>query len=46
MILKKRFVKTICTLTVFEILLFGGRSVLGAAQRVPGSERVKVLVKK
>ena len=33
------------TLTVFEILLFEGRSVLGPAQRVPGSERVKFSVK-
>ena len=33
------------TVTIFEILLFGSRSLLGAAQRVPGSERVKLLVK-
>ena len=34
------FVKTMFTLTVFEILLFEGRSVLGPAQQGRGSERV------
>ena len=34
------------TLTVFEIFLFEGRSVLGPAQRGAGSERVKFLVKR
>ena len=32
--------KTMFTHTVFEILLFEVRLVLGLAQRVPGSERV------
>ena len=43
--LKKLPVKAIFTLTVFEILLFEGRSVLRPAQRVTGSERVKISVK-
>ena len=29
------------TLTVFQILLFEGRSVLGATQRIPGNQKVK-----
>ena len=33
------------TLTIFEILLFEGRSVLGPAQQAPGSEIVKFSVK-
>ena len=37
---------TIFPLTVFEILLFAGRSVLGPTQRVPGSKRFKFSVKK
>ena len=46
MIFKKRlFVKTMFTRIVFEILLFEGRLVLGPAQQVPGSERVKFSVK-
>ena len=38
-------VKTMFTLTVFEILLSQGRSVLWPAQQVIGSKRVKVSVK-
>ena len=38
--LKNVLVKTMFTLTVFNILLFEGRSVLGPTHRVPGSERV------
>ena len=34
------------THTIFEILLFKGRSALGTAQRAPGSERVKFSVKR
>ena len=41
--LKNVPVKITFTLTVFEILLFEGRLVLGPAQRVAGSERVKIL---
>ena len=33
--------KTMITLTIFEILLFEGKPVLGPAERVPGSERIK-----
>ena len=33
-----------CTLNAFEILLFENRSVLGAAERVPGSESVNFSV--
>ena len=43
--LKKVLKKTMFTLTVFEILLFEGRSVLEPAQRIPGNKRVKYLVK-
>ena len=43
--LEKFRVKTAFTVTVFEILLFEGRSVLGPAQRVPASERVRFPVK-
>ena len=32
--------KTMVTVTVFEILLFEDRSVLGPTQRVPGSKKV------
>ena len=32
-------------LTIFEVLLFEGRSVLGPVQRVPRNERVKFSVK-
>ena len=39
--LKMVIVKAKFTLTVFKILLFEGRSILGHAQRVPGDERVK-----
>ena len=38
-------VKAVFTVTVFEILLFEGRSVLSPAQRGTGSEKVKVSVK-
>ena len=43
--LEKFRVKTVFTATVFEILLFEGRSVLGPAQRVPASERVRFPMK-
>ena len=39
--LKNVSVKAMFTLTVFEILLSEGRSVLSSAQRGTGSERVK-----
>ena len=39
--LKNVLVKAMFTLTVFEILLSDGRSVLSPAQRGTGSERVK-----
>ena len=38
--LKNVIVKTVFTITVFEILLFVGRSVLGPTQLVTGSKRV------
>ena len=41
--LKNVLVKTMFTLTIYKILLFEGRSVLGPARRVPGSERVQGL---
>ena len=43
--LNNPLVKAIFTLTVFEILLSEGRSVLSPAERGTGSERVKVSVK-
>ena len=43
--LNNLLVKAIFTLTVFEILLSEGRSVLSPAERGTGSERVKVSVK-
>ena len=42
--LKNFFAKAMFTPTVFEILLFEGRSVLRLAQQVSGSERVKFSV--
>ena len=39
--LKNCLLKEMFSLTVFEIVLFKGRSVLSPAQRVTGSERVK-----
>ena len=39
------WVKTMFTLTVFEILLFKSRLVFSPAQQGTGSERVKVSVK-
>ena len=43
---KNVVVKAMLALTIFEILLFLGRSVLSPAQRGARSENVKVLVKK
>ena len=43
--LNNLLVKAIFTLTVFEILLSEGRSVLSPAERGTGSKRVKVSVK-
>ena len=43
--LKNVLVKTRFTLITFKILLFKGRLVLGPAQRVPGTEKVKDILK-
>ena len=43
--LKELIAKTMFTITVLEILLFEGTSVLGSAHRVPANERVKFSVK-
>ena len=44
--LKIVFVKAMFTLTIFNIILFEGRSILWPAQRVTGNERVNYFLKK
>ena len=44
--LKSVYVILMFTLTVFEILLFQGKSVLGPSQQVQGSDRVEFSVTK